>query len=265
VASAPGFETGCAAPRCPMSVSYIPRPESSQRNEPVKAAERGWPSPPDPGDLSKRVALRREQLRLSPAQVAGRAGMSVRYLEYLERYPARPTAEALRRLAAALRTTPTALLGAGAHVPPGQAQPASAGGAASWPVITRLMPVECRRLIAAGGIGRIAFGTTSGPAVLPVNFAVVAGTIVIRTGEGTLIDGHGEDLVAFQVDRIDEALCQGWSVLVRGQAHRVAHPAELHRVQQEAALRPWVGDDREVYVRIIPDQITGRRIETRAP
>jgi nitroimidazol reductase NimA-like FMN-containing flavoprotein (pyridoxamine 5'-phosphate oxidase superfamily) len=193
---------------------------------------------------------------LSKAQVAARAGMSLRYLEYLERYPARPGGAALRQLAAALKTTPAALLGAGAQAPPGR------GRLTGPPVITRLMPAECRRLIAAGGIGRIAFSTTSGPVVLPVNFAVVAGTIVIRTGEGTIIEGHADDQVAFEVDHIDEALCQGWSVLVRGPAHRVAHPAELHHMKREATLRPWAGDDRDIYVRIIPDKITGRRIES---
>jgi DNA-binding transcriptional regulator YiaG len=50
-----------------------------------------WPSPPDPGDLSRRVAQRRAELHLSQGQVAARAGLSLRYLEYLERYPARPT------------------------------------------------------------------------------------------------------------------------------------------------------------------------------
>jgi transcriptional regulator with XRE-family HTH domain len=216
-----------------------------------------WPSPPDPGDLSKRVAQRRAELHLSTAQVAARAGMSLRYLEYLERYPARPSASALRQLAAALQTTPAALLGAGAQVPPGRVR------ADSPPVITKLMPAECLRLIALGGVGRIGFGTSSGPVVLPVNFAVVAGTIVIRTGEGTAVEGHADDQVAFEVDRVDEALCQGWSVLVRGQAHRVAHPAELRHIRREAVIRPWAGGDRDVYVRIIPDKITGRRIESR--
>ncbi len=183
--------------------------------------------------------------------------MSLRYLEYLERYPARPDAACLRRLAAALQTTPAALLGAGAQVPPGY------GRLGGPPVVTRLLPAECHRLIAAGGIGRIGFCTTSGPAVLPVNFAVVAGTIVIRTAEGTAVDGHAEEQVAFEVDHIDEALSRGWSVLVRGRAHRVAHPAELQIVRRDAAIWPWPGGDRDVYVRIIPDTITGRRIETR--
>jgi transcriptional regulator with XRE-family HTH domain len=215
---------------------------------------RAWPSPPDPGDLSKRVARRRTELGLSQAQVATRAEVSLRYIEYLERYPARPSAATLRRLAAALRTTPAALLGAGADLPPGH------GRLSAQRVVSRLTPTECHRLIAPGGIGRIGFGTISGPVMLPVNFAVVDGTIVIRTCEGTTIEGHAADLVAFEIDHIDEALCRGWSVLVRGQAHRVAHPAELRRMQEEAVVLPWVGVGRDVYVRIVPTQITGRRI-----
>ena len=233
-----------------MSVSYAPEQESEESHEAW-----AWPSPPDPGDLSKRIARRRADLRLSRAQVAARTGLSLRYLEYLERYPARPGGTVLRKLAAALQTTPAALLGAGAQVPP------APGRSARPPVVTKLLPAECRRLIALGGIGRIAFGTASGPVVLPVNFAVLAGTIVVRTSEGGMIEGHAGDRVAFEVDHIDEALGQGWSVLVRGPAHRVAHPAELQHVQRDTALWPWPGGDRDVYVRIIPDRVTGRRIE----
>jgi nitroimidazol reductase NimA-like FMN-containing flavoprotein (pyridoxamine 5'-phosphate oxidase superfamily) len=239
----------------------MPRQEPTRLSGPAgdngpRREEWGWPSPPDPGDLSKRITRRRAELRLSRTQLAARAGLSERYVEYLERYPARPGGAALRKLAAALRTTPAALLGAGALVPP------APGFSDRPPTITRLMPTECHRLIAPGGIGRIAFSTTSGPVVLPVNFAVMAGTIVIRTAEGTMIEGHADDRVALEVDHIDEALCQGWSVLVQGQAHRVAHPAELNHVRRDAVIRPWPGGERDVYVRIIPDRITGRRIET---
>src|SRR5260370_27607350 len=83
--------------RDPMSVNYIP---SRAAQEPKQRQEQSWPSPPDPGDLSKRAARRRAELHLSKEQVAARAGMSLRYLEYLERYPARPGGAALRRLAA---------------------------------------------------------------------------------------------------------------------------------------------------------------------
>ena len=142
-------------------------------------------------------------------------------------------------------------------MPPGQCRPADLR------VVSKLLPAECRRLSAPGGVGRIAFGTVSGPVVVPVNFAVLADTLVIRTAEGTVIDGHAHEQVALEVDHIDKALCQGWSVLVRGPAHRVAHPAELRRLQEDAAVWPWPGGEREVYVRIVPREITGRRIELR--
>src|SRR4029077_18679169 len=98
---------------------------------------------------------------------------------------------------------------------------------------------------------------------VPVNFAVLAGTIVIRTAEGTVIDGHADGPVALEVDHIDDELCQGWRVLVRGPANRVTHPAELGRLQEDAAVWPWPGGEREVYVRVVPSQVTGRRIELR--
>ena len=233
-----------------MSVNAISRPGPGHEDH-------GWPSPPDPGDLSRRIAQRRTELHLSQAQLAARAGVSLRYLEYLERYPARPSQATLRQLAAALRTTPAVLLGGGVNMPPGQCRPAGLRA------IAKLMPAECRRLIAPGGVGRIGLTTISGPVVLPVNFAVLAGTIVLRTAEGTIIDGHADEQVAFEVDHIDEALSQGWSVLVRGPAHRVAAPAELCRLQEDAVVWPWASGEREVYVRILPTRITGRRIEFR--
>lgn len=90
----------------------------------------------------QRVARRRAELRL-------------------ERYPARPAPEALRHLAAALRTTPARLLSGGAETPPGQFRLERA------PEVIRLSTAECRRLLAPGGAGRIAFCGYSGPAILP--------------------------------------------------------------------------------------------------
>jgi nitroimidazol reductase NimA-like FMN-containing flavoprotein (pyridoxamine 5'-phosphate oxidase superfamily) len=231
-------------------MSVYARPEDER---PV-AEIGGWPSPPDPGDLSKRLGARRAELRLSTTQVAARAGVSSRYLEYLERYPATPGAAVLRRLAAALATTPAALLGAGAQTPPGRAvRPASAH-------LSKLTSGECRMLIAPGGIGRIAFCTVSGPVVLPVNFSVLGGSVVVRTSAGSLIEAHGDDRAAFEVDHVDEVLCQGWSVLLLGQAHRVLQPGELRNVREAMVAGPWPDGERDVYVRIVPDQISGRRI-----
>lgn len=212
-----------------------------------------WPAPPDPGDLSRRIIQRRAELRLSLAQVADRARVNRHYLEYLEQFPARPSTAVLRQLAAALRTTPAALLGGGGDVPPGH-------GVTATRRMERLTPAECRRLIAPGGIGRIALVTASGPLVLPVNYAFVADAIVIRTGAGSPIAAHASDCVAFEVDRIDEALAQGWSVLVRGRAHPVLQPAEHRVLLARTNLRPWPQGEHDLFIRIVADHITGRRI-----
>jgi len=39
------------------------------------------------------------------------------------------------------------------------------------------------------------------------------------------------------------------------------HPAELDIVRRDATVWPWPGTDHDVYVRILPDTITGRRID----
>ena len=215
--------------------------------------ETTWPSPPYPGDLSRRLTARRAELRLSVSQVAERAAVNRRYLEYLENFPGQPDAGTLRRLAAALRTTPAALLGAGGGAPPGR-RPGPVGQ------LETLSLGECHRLLAPGGLGRLAFTTVSGLMVLPVNYLLVAGTIVLRTGTGSLIAAHGDGPVSFQADHLDEALGYGWSVLVRGQAHRVLQPGELRHLRESCDLRPWPAGEHDLYIKITPVHITGRRI-----
>jgi len=249
--------TPAARPAQTGTVSAVSPPDAHGRGH-----DQRWPSPPNPGDLSRRIAHRRAELRLSQLQVAARAGITPRYMEYLERYPARPNGAMLRRLAAALLTTPAALLGADPQAPPaGCRHPRRPAGQGDEAVTVKLLPGECRKLLAPGGVGRIAFTTSSGPMVLPVNFVMVADTIVIRTGKGTMIHAHACDQVAFEVDHLDEAMRQGWSVLVSGQAHQVRQPSELSHLRETAALWPWPGGEHEAYVRIVPARITGRRIE----
>lgn len=121
-------------------------------------------------------------------------------------------------------------------------------------------------LIASGGVGRLAYSGRFGPVVLPVNYRLYEGTIVFRTAQGSPMD---EDLrtgikdaeykVAFQVDEIDMAAREGWSVLIQGAAHHVDSPAERASVAK-AGLEVWPGGERELFIRIIPTRVTGRRI-----
>jgi nitroimidazol reductase NimA-like FMN-containing flavoprotein (pyridoxamine 5'-phosphate oxidase superfamily) len=208
----------------------------------------------EPGGLGTRVSARRKELKLSRRQLAELAGLSVRYLEYLETHPARPTREVLQQLAAALQTTPEMLLGAGRDQPPSQ------GGPSGRPVLQTLTAAECYDLLSPGGVGRVAFTTADGPVVLPVNYAMAGQTVIFRTAPDTLLAGYLDGPAGFEVDRLDEALSQGWSVLVTGRAVRVTSEADVRRLEQHTGIRPWAGGARDVYVRIIPRKITGRRI-----
>jgi nitroimidazol reductase NimA-like FMN-containing flavoprotein (pyridoxamine 5'-phosphate oxidase superfamily) len=219
-----------------------------------------WPTRPDPGDLSRRLAARRAELRLSLSQVAARARIDLRYLEYLENFPGQPGSATLRQLAAALRTTSAALLGAGQETSPGHDTDAACWGSAG--LVERLTLAECRRLLEPRGIGRIAFATASGLMVLPVNYAMAGGTIVVRTGSGSLIAMHGDGAVSFEVDHFDLELNQGWSVLVRGDAHRVLQSGERRNLSEACRLQPWPAGEHELFIRIVPNHLSGRRIRS---
>lgn len=207
------------------------------------------------GDLGRRITQRRTELGLSRQEAATRAGMAPAYLQYLEERPtADPGAGTLLRLAGALKTTVWHLTGGDTELPPGR------GRAARTPRFTGLTEAECRSMLSTHGVGRLAVATDSGPVVVPVNYSVVDGGIVFRTEPGTTpaqADGHQ---VAFEADRIDEAFGDGWSVLVRGPGTTVTDPNEVARLEEQAFSTPWAGGRRELWVRIEPVAVTGRRI-----
>ncbi len=124
-----------------------------------------------------------------------------------------------------------------------------------------LSPAECFDLLEPGGIGRVGFASADGIVMLPVNFAVTGKAIVFRTAPDTLLALYGNAQVSFQTDRLDEAHREGWSVLVHGHAHKVTDEREVKHLEDRTRLEPWAAGARDVYVRIAPTRISGRRIQ----
>lgn len=213
------------------------------------------PRAPGPGDIGRRVAVERRRQNLSREETARRAGMASGYLDYLEEQPADPSTATLIRLADALGTTVTTLRGGGMDVPPGQGQ------ALLHPQLRDIGPEECRSLLSTHGVGRVAVSASDGrPAVVPVNYDVIDDAIVFRTAPNLTPAAAVGTEVAFEVDHMDEALSQGWSVLVVGPASVVTDPDTVRRLTEHAHTTPWPGGAREMWVSIRPAHLTGRRI-----
>jgi hypothetical protein len=208
------------------------------------------------GDLGRRLAEQRERCGLSRAETADQADVAVSYLEYLETSAtADPGPDVLIRLADALGTTAAALRGGGLSLPPGQR------GAAGHPVLAELTLARCRELLAPGGVGRFLFVTDRGPVAMPVNYGMLGGDIVFRTSESGRVAAATRpgSLVSFSVDRIDDALAEGWSVLASGAAAIIPDPAG-RAVAARLGIEPWAGGQRDLVVRLTPREITGCRI-----
>jgi nitroimidazol reductase NimA-like FMN-containing flavoprotein (pyridoxamine 5'-phosphate oxidase superfamily) len=133
-------------------------------------------------------------------------------------------------------------------------------------VLEELDEAECLRLIASGGIGRIGYSGRYGPTVMPVNYQLYEGTIVFRTTPDSATDedlrtgiANAEYKVAFEIDDFNTAARTGWSVLIQGSAHHVESEAERASVAG-AGVDPWPGGDRELFLRINPTRVTGRRV-----
>ncbi|MBE3007899.1 pyridoxamine 5'-phosphate oxidase family protein [Microbispora sp. NEAU-D428] len=133
---------------------------------------------------------------------------------------------------------------------------------AGMPRLDKLEREECLRLISPGGVGRVAFNNPTGPVILPVNYTIEQGAILFRTALGGPMDAdlrtgiEGADfMVAFEVDHIDESTREGWSVLVRGGAHHITGDVNKNAVES------WAGGDRPLYIRISPNEVSGRRIQ----
>ncbi|MCQ4210659.1 helix-turn-helix domain-containing protein [Streptomyces longispororuber] len=212
-------------------------------------------TPVQHSDFGRRVATRRQELGLTPEDLAERTGASAAYVRYVEGQAAQPGSGFALRLADALDTSLDELQGGTYTRPPGTADKARD------PEFLELSEQQCRALLATHGVGRLAAQLPQGPVVLPVNYTVTPeGGVAFRTRPGSALTGASGQEVAFEVDRVDDALSEGWSVLIVGVARTVADPDTARSLDRLAHTEPWAGGDRTLWVSITPRRITGRRI-----
>ena len=119
---------------------------------------------------------------------------------------------------------------------------------------------ECFELLSLAHVGRIALSIGALPVILPVNFHLLDDDIIVRSGPGTKMDAAlSHTVVAFEVDAFSPMDHTGWSVLVQGLAHEICDPGELRRASA-LPLRAWASDRVNRFIRIRPQQVSGRRL-----
>lgn len=120
---------------------------------------------------------------------------------------------------------------------------------------------ECDRLLSTTPVGRVAFLADGEPQILPVNYGLEEGAIVIRTTFGSKIEAAElHHHFAFEIDRWDPDSRSGWSVVAHGVGEVVEDPDEIRRLEG-IGLESWAeGGATDLWIRIRLEDVTGRKV-----
>lgn len=123
----------------------------------------------------------------------------------------------------------------------------------TWSGFAALTADECRRLLRANRIGRLAVTVGALPCVLPVQYAVDGDGLLLRTpGHHEVGDGIDGQVVGFETDDLDLDHGVGWCVSVTGTTRVVTDPRALVEVH------PWFSDG--AVLAMTTDLVVGHRV-----
>lgn len=127
------------------------------------------------------------------------------------------------------------------------------------PGVTVLEVHTCWMLLRDAEVGRLAVSIAEHPDIFPVNYLIDHGTIVFRTAQGTkLAAAIACPHVAFEVDGYEPDAGEAWSVVVKGHAEEIKTIPEVLDTMT-FPLFPWHVGPKHHFLRIVPDDISGRR------
>ncbi len=134
-------------------------------------------------------------------------------------------------------------------------------GAAPARALVEIDEAGCLSLLEQSTVGRLAVSTEQGPQIFTVNYGVLDGAIVIRTGPGLKLAHASFHPVAFEVDQLDTRDRTGWVVEAVGHAEDITdaidpRSTELRRV----AIDAWVSGAHPNCVAIARPRLSGRRL-----
>lgn len=124
---------------------------------------------------------------------------------------------------------------------------------------------QCWELLRAHEVARLAVWVGDHPDIFPINYVVDHGTVVFRSAPGTKVSSALPDKpVALQIDGYDEPTNRVWSVVVKGNANYIRKIDEVLETFN-LDLTPWQEGDKNWFIRIVPDEVTGRRFPKADP
>lgn len=126
--------------------------------------------------------------------------------------------------------------------------------------IQQMTADECWRRLRDAAYGRLAVVVEGGPDIFPVNHVVDRGTLVFRTATGTKLAGAVGQYVAYEIDGRDGDTA--WSVVVKGPATEVRDFYDSIEVL-DLGITPWQQGNKPRFVRIEPEETTGRAFRIR--
>jgi len=116
---------------------------------------------------------------------------------------------------------------------------------------------ECERRLSDGGVGILALTGVAEPVLRPVNFAFHNGAVLIRTGEGQILEAAvASEPASFVIMAVDRLEHTGWSVIVTGALSERSNAS----VGADVPLRAWARAEKHHFVGLSTDRISGRRI-----
>ena len=155
------------------------------------------------------------------------------------------------------------------HLAPRAPEPPIGGDDATE--IERIDENRCWAMLAGTPVGRIGVIVDGTAEIYPVNYAVDrtssgTPTILFRTDPGTKLAGLAKHpRVSLEIDDLDPTNHTGWSILVKGRAEQVralTDADERHRIEQ-IPLHHWYAGPKRHTIRLVPTDVTGRRISRR--
>lgn len=130
------------------------------------------------------------------------------------------------------------------------------------PTMEEMSTAECYQKLRASSVGRIGVIVNHYPLIVPVNYALDQQTVVVRTAPGTVVADADHAKVTLQVDEFDIEKKAGWSILMKGSGRAVNFDDidELFARTMATRLASWAPGRRLLWIRITPENISGRRI-----